>query len=231
MLSSVIQLRLQQLENNVVRVLRLLNDYEVELVDETDPGMKSKYQRRIENLKQQKNSYESELITLQEQLKNDQPQEVVSTISSQLQQIDKKINWLSDNQFALCERLLMYFTAEERLLINPIANKLDEAQAIEVETVLEVIESNQISENEVNLVVSEIHQLLSLLRDRNIELPDGNEAIVEVLNQPTLDAKHALKVSVPIIPFILSYEGELGLNAGVKLKETWNYWKAKVRNK
>lgn len=228
MLSSVVQLRLQQLENNVARVLKLLNDYEVELVDETDPGTKSKYYRRIDDLKQQRNSYESELVTLQEKLKNDQPQEVVSTISSQLQQIDKKLDWLAGSQVALHESISIYFTTEERFLINPIANQLSEAQVIEVKTVLEAVESNQISDNEANLAVSEINQLLALLKDRNVELPDGNEAIVEVLNQPTLDAKHALKVSIPIIPFILSYEGELELGAGIKLKETWNHWKAKL---
>lgn len=228
MLPSVMQLRLQQLEDNVTRVLKLLNDYEVELIDETDPGTKSKYQRRIAELRQQRDSYESELLSLQGQLKNNQSQATVSAISSQLQQIDKKLNWLAGSQAALHESILMHFAAEEKLLINSITQQLNESQAIEVETLLELVETHKISDQEANLVVSEINQILTLLKDNDIKLPSGNERIAEVLNQPTLDAKHALKVSIPIIPFILSYEGELGLGAGIKLKETWSYWKTKL---
>ena len=44
---------------------------------------------------------------------------------------------------------------------------------------------------------------------------------------PEIDAKHALKVSIPIIPFILAYEGELGLGTGIKLKEVWKNLKSK----
>ncbi|OYD99559.1 hypothetical protein [Nostoc sp. 'Peltigera membranacea cyanobiont' 232] len=69
------------------------------------------------------------------------------------------------------------------------------------------------------------------MKEKGFELPSGNEAIIEVLNHPTLDAKHALKVSIPIIPFILSYEGELGLGAGVKIREAWERWKTKLWNK
>jgi hypothetical protein len=54
MLPSVWHLRLQQLESNITKILKLLNEYEEELLNEGDPGIKSKYCRRIENLKQQK---------------------------------------------------------------------------------------------------------------------------------------------------------------------------------
>jgi exonuclease VII large subunit len=231
MLPSITQMRLQQLEDNVVRVLELLNDYEVELLDEFDPGTKSKYRRRIENLKQQRDNYEKELVAIQDQLSNEQSGEQVSIIVSQLQEIDSKLNWLASSQVALHQIVLAHFTTEEKILIEPVTRQLEEAQIIEVKSVLEAIESNQVTEEETDFIVAQLQQVLSSLKERNFALPSGNESIVEALNYPTLDTKHALKVSIPIIPFILSYEGELGLGAGVKIREAWDRWKNRLSNK
>jgi hypothetical protein len=231
MLSAIMQMRLEQLEGNVARVLSLLNDYEVELSYESDPGIKRKYHRRMEDLRQQYDSYEKELVTIQEQMSSEQPQGQFSVIESQLQQIDEKLNWLAGGQIALQQVMLSYFTAEEIAIVEPIARQLEPAQIVEVESALEAVESNQASEEEINLVVAKLKQVIASMREKNIALPSGNEAIIEALNYPTIDAKHALKVSIPIIPFILSYEGELGLGAGVKIKEVLEHWKTKLRNK
>ncbi|MGB3402844.1 MAG: hypothetical protein WBA77_09145 [Microcoleaceae cyanobacterium] len=231
MLASIMQMRLQQLEDNVVRVLQLLNDYEVELLDESDPGTKNKYSRRIEQLKQQRDNYERELTAIEKQLMSEPQEEQLSKITSQLQQIDKKLDWLTDSQAAIHQAILVHFTTEEKALIYPIARQLQETQRVEVESVLEAVESNQVSEEETKLIVDQLKQALVLLKKEGLELPSDNKEIIEILNSPTLDAKHALKVSIPIIPFILSYEGELGLGTGIKLKETWNQWKEKFLNK
>jgi hypothetical protein len=231
MLPAIMQMRVTQLEGHVTRVLSLINDYEVELSDESDPLTKSKYRRRMEDLRQQYNSYEKELITIQEQMSNEQPQEQISIIESKLQRIDEKLNWLAGGQIALHQTILEHFTAGEIAVIEPITRQLEEAQIVEVESVLRAIDSNQVGEEDINLVVAQLKQVLDSMKEKNIALPSGNEAIIEILNYPTLDAKHALKVSIPIIPFILSYEGELGLGAGVKIREAWEHWKTKLRSK
>ena len=228
MLSPIAQVRLQQLENNVTRILLLINDYEVELSDEYDPGIKNKYRRRIEDLKQQREKYEKELKSIQGQLTNNKPEGQISAIECQLQQIDDKLNWLAGGQAALHQAVLAYFTTEEKAIVDPVAKQLEKTQILEVESALEKVESNQVSEEETKLVVSQLQKALIFLKEQNLELPSGNEAIVEVLNYPAIDAKHALKVSIPIIPFILSYEGELGLGAGVKIREAWDRWKNKL---
>lgn len=76
---------------------------------------------------------------------NEQPQGEVSIIASQLQQIDNKLNWLADSQATLHKTIFAYFNNEEKALIAPIARHLKEAQIIEVESVLEAVESNQVS--------------------------------------------------------------------------------------
>jgi hypothetical protein len=231
MLPAITQMRLKQLEGNVTRVLSLLNDYEVELFDESDPGIRNKYRRRMEDLRQQHGNYEKELMIIQEKLINKQPEEQLSIIENQLQQIDEKLNWLAGGQESLYQAFSAHFTTEEMAMIEPITRQLEEVQIVEVESVLEAIESNQISQEETKLIVVQLKQALASMKEKGLALPSGNEAIVEALSYPTLDTKHALKVSIPIIPFILSYEGELGLGAGVKIKEMWERWKIKLRNK
>jgi hypothetical protein len=46
-----------------------------------------------------------------------------------------------------------------------------------------------------------------------------------------LDVGHKLKVSIPIIPLILSYEGEINLKSGLNLKKAWQKLKTWIRDK
>jgi len=98
---------------------------------------------------------------------------------------------------------------------------------INIQAFLEAVETDQASEEDIQLMLTETRSFLEKLQEQNLALPAGKEAISEMINSPTIDAKHALKVSIPIIPFILAYEGELGLGTGINLKETWQHWKTK----
>jgi len=226
MIPSALNLRLQQLEENISRVLQLLNEYEAELLDEDDPGRKSKYRRRVESLKQQKAGYEEEFTDLQVQLANEYPLQT-ETISSQLQEIDNKIELLLDGQVSLSQVLMLHFNPKEQELLLPFTQKLDEPELINIQAFLEAVETDQASEEDIQLMLTETRSFLEKLQEQNLALPAGKEAISEMINSPTIDAKHALKVSIPIIPFILAYEGELGLGTGINLKETWQHWKTK----
>ena len=53
----------------------------------------------------------------------------------------------------------------------------------------------------------------------------------EVVDDPKLDVGHKLKVSIPIIPLILSYEGEIDLKSGLNLKKAWQKLKTWIRDK
>lgn len=227
MIPSALNLRLQQLEKNISQVLQLLNEYEAELLDEDDPARKSKYRRRVESLKQQKSGYEEEFAELQTQLISEYPLQT-QTISNQLQEIDNKIELLLDSQASLSEALMLHFSPKEQELLLPLTQQLAEPDLISIQAFLEAVETDQPSEDEVQLILSETRTLLGeLKKKRDFALPAGEEAVSEIINSPTIDAKHALKVSIPIIPFILAYEGELGLGTGINLRKTWQHWKTK----
>ncbi|MBW4490597.1 MAG: hypothetical protein KME12_22695 [Trichocoleus desertorum ATA4-8-CV12] len=226
MLPSALNSRLKQLEDNITQVLKLLSEYEEELIDEDDPGRKRKYRRRVESLKQQKINYEEEFVELQAQLTVEHSSQT-RTIVYQLQEIDNKIDLLLDSQASLSQALMLHFSPQEQELLLPITQQLDKSELIEMKAFLEAVDTNQASEEEVQLILSETRQLLKELQKRNLALPTNNEAVSEIINSPTIDAKHALKISIPVIPFILAYEGEIGLGTGINLKKAWQHCKSK----
>ena len=217
---SALTVRLQQLEKNIVKVVELLGEYEEELNDEDDPLKKSRYRRRIEGLKKKQIEYENELTELQGQSSNEQAPQF-QNIAKQLKGIDSKIDLLLDGQSSLSQALLLHFDSVEQLLVQPFIQRLDDSDLIQVQASLETIDTKQLNEEEVQIILAETKQLLIELKSHNLSLPVSSKDIDEIINHSTLDTKHSLNLTIPIIPFILTYEGELGTGAGIKLKETW----------
>ena len=82
--------------------------------------------------------------------------------------------------------------------------------------------------------MSALQQALLEIRQTEIGLYDSQmmteaKSLSEVVDDPKLDVTHKLKVSIPIIPLILSYETEVGLKSGLNLKAAWLRLKARVR--
>lgn len=225
MIPSALELRLQQLESRVLEIGKLLNEYEEELLDEDDPKKKRKYRRQLEDLKQQKAAYESEFFELDVQLKNETSIEA-QVISSQLKEIDNKIEFLLDGQYAIGTMLSSHFVSEDEKLLRPVMQQLNSFELVQVESCLRAVENNQISERETQLVLTEMRNLVAAIKSHNGDLPENERAILNAIESPKIETKHALKLSIPIIPFILSYEGDLGVGAGVDLKKLWRSWKA-----
>jgi hypothetical protein len=228
MIPSVLNLRLQHLEASIIQILKLLNEYEEELLDEDDPGKISKYRRRIQNLKEQRDSSEKEFSELQFQL-IDKESHQVKNISIQLKEIDNKIEFLLFNQTTIKQLLASHFNGEEQVLLTPVTQHLDAPELAEIQSFLEAIVSNKVSEEETQIMLNTVRHYLKDLESHNLTLPQGNESIIKMIISPKIDAKSALKISIPIIPFILRYEGELGLGTGINLRETWKYWQKKFQ--
>ncbi len=83
--------------------------------------------------------------------------------------------------------------------------------------------------NAVQLILSEIIQ--SKAGHYSPQLVSEAEKVSGTVNDPKLDSNHKLKYSIPIIPLILSYEGEVELKGGLDLKKAWQSLKARVRGK
>ena len=104
-----------------------------------------------------------------------------------------------------------------------------------VQAVLDAIEEGLVPIGELEETLVAVQHTLSEIQQQGVALPDSTltseevEHLSEVADAPKLDAKHKLKVTVPIIPVILSYEGEVELKSGLNLEAAWKGLVAKVR--
>lgn len=69
------------------------------------------------------------------------------------------------------------------------------------------------------------NSLVSLLIDKEGEDP------VKLIDSPSLSNSHKLKVTLPLVPFLIHYEGELALGSKANLEKAWEWIKKKLRRR
>ena len=234
------ELRLQDLADNIRQDLNLLKEYEDGLRYETDPRRLAGYRREIERQRESLTRYQQEYDELQKQVTGVPSAEMVDT-ADLLRQMDAKLDDLlagqenmQDDLNDLRKTLLARFDTSEQAIISAIVQRLDQNQLATVQSILDEIETHRVPENELQETLNTIQQALLEIRQTEIGLYDSqltSEAkdLSEMVDDPKLDVNHKLKVSVPIIPLILSYETEVELKSGLNLKAAWQRLKARVR--
>jgi hypothetical protein len=221
---SNFDLRLQHLEDNIKQDQDLLKDYEDSLRYEDEPRRKAKYRREIDQLRESANRYQKEYDELRMQITGESNVQM-QNVAIELQQMNTRLDRLYAGQKAIFENinhlrqgLLARYNAGEQNIIVAITEQLNQAQMVMISTVLDAIETDQVTEQEMQLVLQGIQQNITKLQQNGTALPASQAALAEVINAPGLDFKHRLKVGIPLIPFILDYEGELELGTGIDLK-------------
>ncbi|HAJ35410.1 MAG TPA: hypothetical protein DCL15_06925 [Chloroflexi bacterium] len=81
----------------------------------------------------------------------------------------------------------------------------------------------------VRLALQEAHNLTTHMADR--DLAAGVAAARRLAEDPTLDARHKLEVTIPIIPLLLEYKFETELGSRANLVALWEALKAKVQSR
>ncbi|MEH2359211.1 hypothetical protein [Nostoc sp.] len=221
---SNFKLRLQHLEDNIRQDQNLLKEYEDSLRYEDDPRRQGRYKREIKQLRESANLYQKEYDELRVQITGESNVQI-QNVAMQLQQMNTRLDRLSAGQKAIYENinhlrqgLLARYNAGEQNIIAAITEQLDQSQMVMISIVLDAIETDQVTDGEMQLILQGIQQNITKLQQNGTALPPSQTALVEVINAPELDFKHRLKVAIPLIPFILDYEGELELGTGIDLK-------------
>ena len=234
------ELRLQDLADNIHQDLNLLKEYEDELRYEADPRRLARYRREIERQRESLTRYQQEYDELQKQVTGVPSAEMVDT-ANLLRQMDAKLDDLLESQESmqkdlkdLRKTLLARFDVNEQAIISAIVQRLDQNQLATVQSILDEIETHRVPENELQETLNTIQQALSEIKQNEVGYYDSQlmseaKSLCDVVEDPKLDVTHKLKVSVPIIPLILSYETEVELKSGLNLKATWQRLKARVR--
>ena len=236
----LIELRIQQLGDHIRQDLDLLKEYEDLLQTETEPRRLLGYRRQIERLRESLTHYQQEYDELQNQVP-DEPPAGIEDIEDILQRMDTKLDNLQKGHEEiwyelkdLRTALLARFEVDEQAIITVIVQQLDQNQLETVQSILDEIETHRVPENELQETLNTLQQAVLEIRQKerglyDSQLVSGAKNLSEVVDDPKLDVNHKLKVSVPIIPLILSYETEVELKSGLNLKAAWQGLKARVR--
>ncbi|MFN6497612.1 MAG: hypothetical protein RMX65_011480 [Nostoc sp. DedQUE01] len=220
--------RLRDLEIHISKDQELLNDFEEALRYETNPRVKARYRQEIQQQYDSLTRYKQEYTELEQQLSNT-PNVQMQKVESQLQQMDAKLNVLLNGQVAIYENqnqmrqaLLNRYDAIERAIISAITQQLDQTQLVLIQNLIDALEANLISDQQMQ-------QMLAALEERIPTLPLNSLAVTEIIKDPELDAKHKLKITLPIVPMLVEYEGELEFGTGFNIKSAWEQLIAKLR--
>lgn len=237
----MIKLRLQQLEDNINRNLELLYEYEVRLRYEDDPRRIARYRGEIERQREALTIYKNEYDELKNRVTSDPLTKTkaatdrLEQMNLKLNQMDFKLDELQKGQVEISKELvemrqavLDRFNISDRNIVSSVVKHLDKNQIADVQIILDHIEANRVQRIEMDEALTSIQQALSEMKRQSMDYADlqlANDAITlsKLLDDPKIDSAHKLKVSIPIIPLILSYEGEVGLNCGINLKNAWKH--------
>ncbi len=229
---SWINQRLNDLENNINKDMELLNEFEEALRYETNPRIKAGYRKDIERQQESMTKYQQEYDKLKTQLNNHEFSTQVNHVGNKLEQMDSKLNLLLSGQGAIYENinqmqrnLLARYDESAQFIVSVIIQKLNDSQLILTQNLLEALETNQLLE-------PDIQEMIAILEDKILALPpsqDNFPPINEIIKDPELDAKHRLKVAIPIIPLLVEYEGEIELGSGFNIKSVWQQLKSKLQ--
>jgi hypothetical protein len=153
-------------------------------------------------------------------------------MGAQLTDVQQELQGLRGDVGSLRSDILARFDTHEQAVIAALVQRLDDEQLAITRAGLQAVESAP--------DVSELHPLLTTVTTelqalrRQIEAGSRPEtqplaAAMRVLEDPKLEFKHKLKVSLPLIPGILSYERELGLGTNANLRAAYDRLRDWVR--
>ncbi|MCK5014980.1 MAG: hypothetical protein KAS66_14305 [Candidatus Omnitrophica bacterium] len=230
-LHKTIEIQTRDLADNIRKDMDLLKEYEDQLRYENDPRRMKQYRMEIERQRESLSCYQQEYKELQREVTGKMPVGM-GEITDMLQQIDTKLNTIQGSQ----KDLLARFDDSEQLIISTIVHRLDQTHSAAVRSILDVIEADRVSKSDLQGTLNAVQEALSEIKkngsgEYDPQLVREAGVLSEVVDDPKLDVAHKLKLSVPIIPLILSYETELGLKSGLNLKAAWNGLKARVRSR
>ena len=229
MFPEFFQQRLQDLEDNIKQELSLLKDYEDGLRYKSSSELKGKYRQDIEERRYYIVQYQHEYQELQQYL-NSSSSLQTPNVTSQFQRIDEKLNILIINQGAIADDLektrqdlLNRYDSSEQVMVGAIAQQLDRFQLALTQKLLYAMEANLVTEQQMQ-------EMLAVVEKRTPCLPASQaEKVAKVIKDPEIDSTHKLKVSLPIVPLLVEYEGTIELGSGLNLKTVWEQLIAKLR--
>lgn|GEM_PF-4240560 len=224
-------IRLATLRKNMAESMQLLSEYEDELRTEDDPGRRKRWTRRIEQLRTALRASETEYKRIRTRNPAITAGEITSAASSDIEP-EGLFRQLFERLDVLQRELAASLRSSAERVIRALSSRLDESEASIARDVADLVEANAVPREEMD-------QLLALANEGLIALADvaqpeeaaDADGVLEALTSSHLSTSHKIKLAVPIIPFLLKYEGDLGWEGKADLRELWSRVQNKLRRK
>jgi hypothetical protein len=145
--------------------------------------------------------------------------DLFAAVQAQVQQVERTL------QQGFLFVLARFDLAEQRI-VAPILARLDAQQTELLAAILDALETRAFPAAELGQHLAAIHLALAQINVRSAQIADRQLAeslrqAAELASDPGLDVKHKLKFTVPLVPLLLEYEGELELSSRLSLREAW----------
>lgn len=234
---QVWQRRLTDLSDNINKDLDLKKQYEDKLRLEDDPRRRARYENDIRELNDSALNYQKEYEALERQFSSESFSRP-SNAAAEMNTVHEKLDALLTGQEnihqhinALGRALLERYDAGEQKILGGIIEKITESQAQTVTEILEASDSDRVSNEETDATIKAVQQSLARIEAQGKIVVPEQKKLVEAVNAPQMNVKHKLKMTVPIVPYLLNYETELELGSGLNLEGVWNNLKNKFSKK
>jgi hypothetical protein len=118
--------------------------------------------------------------------------------------------------------------------IATFIEKSNTRQLYEICNLLELLSPTDESDNDLIEYLDSTKEVLTTIHGRlsvqnNTQMAEAVKDIEKVVESNILDIKHSVKLTVPIIPFILTYHGVLDATTKVRLEILWKRLKDRFR--
>ncbi|MEZ4866919.1 MAG: toll/interleukin-1 receptor domain-containing protein [Caldilineaceae bacterium] len=152
-------------------------------------------------------------------------QQTLQAIAGQLGGLDTRLAMVEAN-------ILARFAQGEQNLLATIVARLNEQDALLTEAILDTVEIGTLTAAQLEDQLTAVQQSLALLGQQPVlSAPEQKtvQQVMERIEAPGLDVRHRLKVVIPLIPILLSYEGEYEFNIRANLEAVWQTLEGWVR--
>lgn len=152
-------------------------------------------------------------------MNTDELRSLFAGVQTQIQQVE---TLLSHGFTATLAR----FEVNEQRIVGPIMARLDAQHTAEMAAMIDVFDAVAISADDLTRLLAAVRCSLGEVKEKRSHLADDKfvasaDQLSEMIDAPALDVKHKLKLTLPIIPFLLDYEGEIELNSRLNLERAW----------
>jgi len=227
---QIIQLRISHLQAHVRESLMLLQQYEEAYRLEDDPRRRTRNWKNVQGLRDELQRHEAELAEITAQIEPS----TAAHLSTELAGMEERLgNMIRDEGVKFRREIRSVFSDLDATVVGPIIDRLDAQQAEIVRAVIAEIDGGTAGRQSFEEALQEIRPLLAEVRLSGAlseERARQVEHVVSLVDDPKLDVTHRLRVAIPIIPLLLSYETSLDLKSGLNLRRLWNLLVKKVHH-